>query len=126
MGEGFDTVGELLAAALSQADLKALGLEDYVVTPHGKHAAARTDDGEGRLAAATPDSAADDGDGEGGTTLADSQAAATAAVAGRLCVVGMGLGIGIGMGLALGSLVALKLFRASGVKGKDALSLMRR
>jgi hypothetical protein len=126
VGEGVYTVGQLLAAALSEADLKALGLADYAVTSHGKCATGRTDGGKGRLAAVAPDSNADGGDGEGEATSAAPQAAAAAAVAGRLCAVGMGLGIGIGVGLAMGSLVALKIVRASGVKGKDALGLMRR
>eukprot|EP01043_Picozoa_sp_COSAG02_P050854 COSAG02_NODE_5279_length_4477_cov_2.530151_3_plen_156_part_00 len=119
-----DTVGELLTATISEADIKALGLADYVVASRSKRADDRTDDCEGRLAAVVPDATAGGGDGQGRATSADTRAAVEAA--GRLCVVGMGLGIGIGVGLALGSLVALKLFRSSGVKGKDALGLLRR
>ncbi len=119
-----DTVGELLTAAISEADIKALGLAEYVVTSRGKRADDRTDECKGRLDAVAPDATAGGGDGQVRANSANTRAAVEAA--GRLCVVGMGLGIGIGVGLALGSLVVLKLFRSSGVKGKDALGLLRR
>ena len=125
--EGWETVGEVLAAVLPEPDLASLGLINYVAVHRSERAVGRTGDNEGRRATAGSDSGAGCCGGKDGATSADPDAAAPAAAAsaGRLCVVGMGLGVGIGIGLAFGSLIALKLFRVSGVKGKDAIGLVR-
>jgi hypothetical protein len=125
--EGWETVGEVLAAVLPEPDLASLGLINYVAVHRSERAVGCTGDNEGRRATAGSDSGAGCCGGKDAATSADPDAAAPAAVAsaGRLCVVGMGLGVGIGIGLAFGSLIALKLFRVSGVKGKDAIGLVR-
>ena len=129
--EGWETVGEVLAAVLSAPDLASLGLTDYVAAPRSECAACCAGDNDERHATAGSDNGADSCDGHDGANSTDPDAAAAVAAAavvssaGRLCVVGMGLGVGIGIGLAFGSLIALKLFRVSGAKGKDALGLLR-
>lgn len=118
VADGVETVGDLLAATLSESDLAALGLTDYVGAPQTKHASFRAVGG---------------GDGGGSHYRYSSSDGAkpssplpeATVVAGRLCAVGMGIGVGIGVGMAVGGLVGLKLIRLSGLKMKDTLGFWR-
>ena len=79
--EGWETVGEVLAAVLPEPDLASLGLINYVAVHRSERAVGCTGDNEGRRATAGSDSGAGCCGGKDGATSADPDAAAPAAAA---------------------------------------------
>ena len=101
--EGFETVGELAAASLTEWELRELGLT--AMAPRK------------RIAAALAEKSSAAGGEEAAAGISSSIK--------RVVALGCGLGFGISIGLAMGGLLAVKLVAFARVKPKDGMALLR-